>query len=76
MRPESYRATQEDYPLLSVESLMRGVALIGTQEAEDYLTELSKDETLDYQLRRMARSCASRAYRKRVPLHLRRVERS
>ena len=76
MRPDTYRVTEKEYPALSVEALFRGVALLGTQEAEDYLKELGKDETLAYQLRRTARSCASRAYRKRIPLHLRRVQRS
>ena len=76
MRGDTYRITENEYPALSVEALFRGVALLGTQAAEDYLKELGEDEGLEYQLRRTARSCASRAYRKRVPLHLRRVQRS
>ena len=76
MRADTYRITEKEYPALSVEALFRGVALLGTQDAEDYLKELGEDEGLEYQLRRTARSCASRAYRKRVPLHLRRVQRS
>ena len=55
---------------------MRGVALLGTQEAEDYLKDLENDASLSQKIRKMAGRCASRAYRKRVPLHIRRQARS
>ena len=49
--------------------------MMGTQDAELYLSDLSEDMSLDYGLRQIARRANQVANRKRVPLHIRRTQR-
>jgi hypothetical protein len=69
------RSTESNPRPLRVDTLMRAVSMMGTLEAEAYLSELSTDSTLEYGLRQVAHRAYQVANRKRVPLHIRRTQR-
>ena len=76
IRSISTRATTENHKeTLLVESLCRGLSMMATEKAEYYLRDLSEDVRLPYSLREIAKSAANVAYRRRVPVHIRRLSR-
>ena len=58
-----------------MESLCRGLSMMASEKAEYYLRDLSEDTGLPYSLREVAKKAANVAYRRRVPLHIRRLSR-
>ena len=65
----------ERTPLLA-ETVFNSLAMVATDKAEYYLRDLSDDATLAYEVRKAVAKAANVAYRRRVPLHIRRAERS
>ena len=70
------RSTESTSSPLLVETVFNGLAMVATDKAEYYLRDLSDDTSLDYSVRQAAAKAANVAYRRRVPLHIRRAERS
>jgi len=73
MTPRTSEGTRS--PLLA-ETVFNSLAMVATDKAEYYLRDLSDDTTLAYEVRKAAVKAANVAYRRRVPLHIRRAERS
>jgi len=71
--PITPRATEKSYAPPLVESLLKGLSLMATEKAEYYLRDLAEDELLDYTVRQAANKAANVAYRRRVPVHIRRL---
>ena len=69
------RSTEDEYAPLLVESLLKGLSLMASEKAEYYLRDLAEDERLAYGVRQVAIQAANVAYRRRVPLHIRRLQR-
>jgi hypothetical protein len=69
------RSTEDEYAPLLVESLLKGLSLMASEKAEYYLRDLAEDERLAYGVRQVATQAANVAYRRRVPLHIRRLQR-
>jgi hypothetical protein len=61
---------------LLLETVFNGLAMMATDKAEYYLRDLAEDNRLEYDVRKAAIKAANVAYRRRVPLHIRRAERS
>ena len=69
------RSNENTYAPLTVDTLLRGVSMIATEDAENYLRDISEDERLAFGIRQVALKAAKTAYRRRVPLHVRRQRR-
>ena len=70
------RTSEEVRTPLLAETVFNSLAMVATDKAEYYLRDLSEDATLAYEVRKAAAKAANVAYRRRVPLHIRRAERS
>ncbi len=60
----------------NVSPLFNALSVMATDKAEYYLRDLSDDKDLSFELRLLATRAAKVAYRRRVPLHVRRADRS
>jgi hypothetical protein len=70
------KTTESDRSPLLLETVFNGLAMMATDKAEYYLRDLAEDNRLEYEVRKVAGKAANIAYRRRVPLHIRRAERS
>jgi hypothetical protein len=70
------RTSEKERTPLLAEAVFNSLAMMATDKAEYYLRDLADDMTLEYAVRQAASKAANAAYRRRVPLHIRRAERS
>ena len=63
------------YTPITVDVLCQGLSMIATEEAEYYLRDLAEDSKLGYGLRQAISRSAKVAHRRRVPIHIRRIQR-
>ena len=70
------RTSEGQWSPLLAETVFNSLAMVATDKAEYYLRDLADDTTLSYEVRKAAAKAANVAYRRRVPLHIRRAERS
>ncbi len=74
--PTTPRTSEKERTPLLAEAVFNSLAVMATDKAEYYLRDLAEDTTLEYAVRQAAAKAANVAYRRRVPLHIRRAERS
>ena len=74
--PLTAKSTESKRSPLLLETVFNGLAMMATDKAEYYLRDLAEDNRLEYDVRKAAIKAANVAYRRRVPLHIRRAERS
>jgi hypothetical protein len=56
--------------------ILNALAVMATDKAEYYLRDLGDDASVSFEIRQAASKAAKVAYRRRVPLHVRRADRA
>lgn len=59
-----------------ISPMLNALAVMATDKAEYYLRDLGDDASVSFEIRQAAMKAAKVAYRRRVPLHVRRADRS